>query len=283
MSILPRLDARLAYQVSGTGPAVLLVQGAGVCGTGWEPQVEALKDRYTVVTFDNRGFGSSSMSTPQLTIEDMAGDTLALADALGFERFHLVGHSMGGLIAQEAALRAPARILSLALLCTFAHGRQAARLSPALLLTSLRMRIGPRAARRRAFLSLVMPASYLRQVDDAALAARLEALFGYDLASQPAFVLQQVRAMARFDCADRLSALGGIPTLVTSATEDRIARPVYGRELAAMIPGSRYVEIAEAGHAVTIQRADVVNDLLVRHLTGASEPGRVAVGAGPCV
>jgi aminoacrylate hydrolase len=271
MPILTRSDVRIAYDVTGNGPPVLLVQGAGVCGEGWRPQVDALAGRFTLITFDNRGFGRSSMPAGRLTIEDMAEDALALADAVGAARFHLAGHSMGGLIAQEVALRAPERVLTLSFLCTFARGPQASRITPALLLTSLRMRIGPRAARRRAFLSLVMPSSYLQQVDQTALAARLQSLYGYDLANQPSFVMQQVRAMARFDRAGQLSRLRDIPTLVVSATHDRIAHPAYGRELASLIPGARYVEIADAGHAVTIQRADVVNELLARHLEGARD------------
>ena len=72
---------------------------------------------------------------------------------------------MGGLIAQAVALRRPDRVLSLALLCTFLHGREAARLTPDIIWTGLRTRIGTRAMRRRAFMQLVMPDAYLRSAD----------------------------------------------------------------------------------------------------------------------
>jgi pimeloyl-ACP methyl ester carboxylesterase len=251
------------------------VQGAGAIGEGWRPQVEALADRFTTVTFDNRGIGQSTCAGA-LTIEDMARDALAIMDAEGIERFHLAGHSMGGLIAQQIALTAPHRVLSLALLCTFLRGRQASTLSWGMLATALRMRIGPKAARRRAFTELVMPAAYLRSVDGAQLASQLAGLFGHDLASQPSFVMTQLRAMARFDVSARLTALAPIPTLVVSAQHDRIARPEYGRALADAIPGARYVEIDEAGHAVTIQLAARINQLLVEHFTQPS-----AAPAGP--
>src|SRR5688572_30426998 len=240
-----------------------MVQGAGVIGEGWRPQMDALRSRFSVVAFDNRGIGQSTLPPGRLSIEDMALDVTAIADALRLERFHLAGHSMGGLIAQQVALSAPERILSLSLLCSFAHGRQAATLSMAMLMTALRMRVGTRAMRRRAFTELIMPRSYLAGVDSAELAERLRPLFGHDLASQPVFVMQQVGAMSRFDAGGRLSALAEVPTLVVSATEDRIARLEYGKELASLIPGARFVEIANAGHAVTIQRAHEINALLL--------------------
>ena len=260
---------RLRYTVAGNGPPVLLIQGVGLVGEGWRPQIDGLQDRFTLITFDNRGIGGSTMPDRTLTIPDMASDAFALMSALGFERFHAAGHSMGGLIAQEMALAAPARILSLALLCTFAHGRQGATPSPGMLPTAIRTRVGTRVMRRNAFLELVMPREYLEKTNRAQLAERLRPLFGHDLADQPPIVMKQLRAMARFDARERLPRLGSIPTLVIAASEDRIARPVFGRELAKAIPGAVYVELPNAGHGVTIQRAGDVNDLLSAHLARA--------------
>ena len=198
MPVLETAGAALHYTREGQGPPVLLVQGVGVVGEGWRPQIDGLADRFTVLAFDNRGFGGSTIRDGALSIESMAGDAIALVDALGFERFHVAGHSMGGVIAQAIALRAPARVRSLAFLCTFAHGRDGAALSMPMLITSLRMRIGTRAMRRNAFLELIMPARYLQQTDRAALARRLQPLFGYDLANQPLFVMKQLKAMAAY-------------------------------------------------------------------------------------
>ena len=270
MPSIARGGASIAYARTGRGPAVVLVQGAGVVGNGWRPQVDALAPRFTTVVIDNRGIGASTPGDGPLSIEAMAEDTLAIMDAERIDRCHLSGHSMGGLIAQQIALTAPARVASLALLCTFLRGADGARLTPAMLLTALRMRIGTRAMRRNAFLELVMPAGYLTTVDRSTLARELAPLFGHDLAHQPSFVMRQVRAMARFDASDRLAALAGIPTLVVSATHDRIAAPSSGRALAAAIPGARYVEVPDGGHAVPIQCATAVNALLLDHLARAA-------------
>jgi pimeloyl-ACP methyl ester carboxylesterase len=261
--------ATIRYTTSGAGPAVLLIQGVGAIGRAWQPQIDALASSRTVLAFDNRGIGDSPPGTAPLSIEAMAADALAVADAVGTTTFDVVGHSMGGVIAQEVALSAPSRVRSLSLLCTFARGAQGARLSWDLLIAGLRSRLGPRTARRRAFVELVIPAAYLAQVDRAALEVELADLFGRDLADQPPIVMAQLKAMARYDALDRLRLLAPIPTLVVSATHDRIALPAFGRQLAAAIPGARCVEIADAGHAVPIQCADRVNALLAGHLAVA--------------
>ena len=247
---------------------MVLVQGVGIIGRGWKPQVDGLRDRYTLVTIDNRGIGRSASVAPP-TIEDMAADVLAVADAERLDRFHLAGHSMGGVIAQQVALTAPSRILSLALLCTFLKGRQGTMIAPSKLITAIRSRVGTRRMRRRAFVELVMPRAFLATQDRDRLCADLGELFGRDLADSPPIVMQQLRAMGRFDASTRLRALAGIPTLVVSAEHDCIAQPKYGRALAAAIPGARYIEIPGAGHAVVIQKAGEINALLREHLAGS--------------
>lgn len=275
MPRVPNVDvagARLAYEISGSGPDVLMIQGIGVVGNGWRPQVDGLGARYQLLTFDNRGIGDSEQHSGAIDIPRLAADALAVADAAGAGRFHLAGHSMGGVIAQAVALKAPERVKSLALLCTFAHGREAARMTPGLLLTMLRMRVGTRPMRREAFLSLVMPRralARLTRAERARQAAKLHLLFGHDLAEQPPIIMEQLRATARYDAYPRLAELGRIPTLVVAGSQDRIARPAYGRALAAAIPGARYVVVEDGGHGLTIYLAERTNDLLAEHFARA--------------
>jgi pimeloyl-ACP methyl ester carboxylesterase len=200
-----KLDgAVISYARAGSGPPVLLVQGVGVVGNGWKPQVDGLSDRFTLLSFDNRGIGASPFQGKP-SIEAMAADALAIADAEGVERFHVAG-------------------------------------------------------------------AYLKGIDREQLAENLAPLFGRDLAEQPPIVMAQVRAMSRFDASARLAELSPIPTLVVSAAEDRIAKPEYGRALAAAIPGARYVEIPAAGHGVPIQLARNVNEILAEHWASVTSP-----------
>lgn len=260
----------LTYDVVGTGPAVVCIQGVGIVGHGWRPQVGPLSTRFTVITVDNRGIGGSTAGEAPLTIDAMSADVLAILDAEGIRRCHVIGHSMGGLIALQAAVSAPQRVQSLCLLCTFANGADATALSLRMLWLGLRSRIGTRAMRRGAMLEMILPSAYLHGANRAELAAAYADLFGRDLADQPPIVAAQLRAMSACRVADKLPALVGIPTLVVSGRHDPIARPALGRAIADRVPGARFVEFEDASHALPIQCADRLNALLIEHLTVAN-------------
>ena len=266
MGALERADANLYYEISGQGAPVLLIQGVGVVGEGWRLQVDELKQRFETLFFDNRGLGKSAPCTGLISIEAMAEDAGALMDAAGWESAHVVGHSMGGVIAQQLALDSPQRVRSLSLLCTFARGKDAARLTPWVLWMGLRTRIGTRGMRRRAFLEMICPPVALQGADTDALAARFAGLIGRDLADQPPILMQQLMAMSRHDTSGRLGELRDIPTLVVSAEHDRIALPRYGQTLANAIAGARFELMRDASHGVIIHAPDRINELLLPFL-----------------
>jgi pimeloyl-ACP methyl ester carboxylesterase len=248
---MPTIDtpgASLLYSRSGDGPPVLLIQGVGVVGNGWTPQVEGLRGRFTLVSFDNRGIGASVNRDGRLTINEMAADALAILDAEGIDRVHVAGHSMGGVIAQALALRAPARIKSLAFLCTFAKGKDGSKITLPMLATALRMRIGTRAMRRDAFLELIMPKRYLQQIERPALAARLAPLFGHDLAEQPPIVMKQLGAMSKYDAGARLAGrlLRGRVFLPGVAESDNAATGVPSTTYINDINGSGSTLVSDA-------------------------------------
>lgn len=251
----------------GGGPPVVLIQGAGVHGSGWDPQISALSPHYRCLTFDNRGIGASQPNSEKLSIAQMAEDTAALMNAAEWESAHVVGHSMGGLIALQLALTHRERVRSLALLCTFADGRIPMRPSAKMIWIGLRTRIGTRAQRRNAFADMVVPKSILASTDRAMLARELGQLFGHDLADQSPVVMSQLSAMRACDLTPRLNELAGIPALVVSAEEDLIAPAWGGRKLREGIPGSRYIEIPDAAHAVPVHNASRINALLLEHLS----------------
>jgi len=253
---------RLSFTIRGEGTPVLLIQGTGLHGDGWLPQVEGLADVHRCLTFDNRGMGRSLPEGGRITVERMADDALAILDAASWESAHVVGHSLGGLVAQEMALRARERVRSLALLCTFPRGRDATAMTGKMIRLGLRTMIGTRRMRRLAFLEMVSPPDGRSTEERHAFALSLEPLFGHDLADHPPVVRRQLAAMNACDFTARLGELAGIPTLVVTAEHDIIAKTAPGKQLAARIPGARYLEIAGAGHGVTIERGGVVNELL---------------------
>jgi pimeloyl-ACP methyl ester carboxylesterase len=270
---LDHRGCRLHYRVSGNpgGPRVLLIQGVGIHGEGWRPQLDALERDHACLIFDNRGMARSQpVGGAALTIEQMADDVKAILDAEGWANVHVVGHSLGGLIALQLALAHRPLVRSLALLCTFADGRIPNRLTPWMIWVGMRTRVGPRRWRRRAFLRFVMPPDALRRAQNPdAIAAELEPLFGHDIADQPPVTMKQLGAMKRYDATPRLGNLRGMPTLVVSAAHDPIAPPRGGRALAQGIEGARYVELADESHGAPIHAPDRTNDLLLQHLRSA--------------
>lgn len=267
MAFLQRADTKLYHEIAGSGAPLLLIQGVGACGEAWRPQVEGLRGEFQTLLFDNRGLGRSLPNTGPVSIPAMAEDARALMDEAGWESAHVVGHSMGGLIAQQLALDAPGRVRSLALLCTFSKGPEAARVTPWVLWMTLRTRLGSRAMRRKAFLEMLFPPGYLRTVDSGECAERVAKLVGRDLADSPPILMKQVMAMGRHDVAKKLGSLAGIPTLVVSGEKDPIAPPLFGRALAAAIPGAQFEEMKGASHGLTIDRAKEINGRLREFLS----------------
>ena len=264
------LGCELAYWTRGHGPPVFFIQGTGLHGNGWLPQIEALSADHSCLWFDNRGIGLSDvLGSAAVTVQQMANDALAVLDAAGWQQAHVVGHSLGGCIALELALSRPERVRSLSLLCTCAEGPALVRLDAATLWRGVRMQLGSLASRRRAFLEIVLTRSEHGTGDLAQIARELEPLFGHDLAVTPAIVFKQVQAMRGWNALPRAAQLEGIATLVVGAAQDLIARPELVRRTAAAIPGARCVELPDAAHGVTVRAPHVINELLRKHIHDA--------------
>ena len=271
MPTLTQPDTELHYELSGQGIPILLIQGVGVTAEGWRPQLRGWDGQFqslasSIPLVHGCCIGRSVPCRGSIRIESMAADARALLDAAGWESAHVVGHSMGGVIAQQLALDCPSRVRSLSLLCTFARGKEAARLTPWVLWMTLRTRVGSRRMRRRAFLEMLVSKEDLRTADIDRLAAEVAVLVGRDLADQPPILIKQLMAMGRHDQVHRLRELATIPTYVLSAEQDRIALPRFGRSLARSIPGARYEEFPGASHGVTLRRADDVTEKLAQFI-----------------
>jgi pimeloyl-ACP methyl ester carboxylesterase len=259
----------LAYKVQGREEPAVFIQGVGLHGDGWLPQTQTLESDFSCVTFDNRGMGRSRPAGAEITVPQLAEDTLAVMNAAGIGAAHLVGHSLGGAIALQVALTAPHRVKSLALLCTSGRGSDATKPSARMIWLGIRSRVGSRRMRSDAFLRIVMPEGYLATQDRNALAESLAPIFGHALWDTPVIVMPQLKALRRFDVMTQLHLLPDVPALVMSAERDIIFPPACGKALAAGIRGARYVEIPDAGHGVTIQCRETVNRLLREHFRSA--------------
>ena len=258
-------DARVHYATTGaSGTPVLLVMGFGVPGHLWLNQIDALAPRHRVAWFDNAGAGQTTRARRRpATMRDLGRHAVAVLDALSWPDAHVVGVSMGGMIAQEMALSFPARVRSLTLVATHAGGLRAITPPPRSLLMFLRAFLGPRAHRARVLERLIFPDHYLRTVDVAPLR---RALREQVVSAAPARDrLLQIAAILGHRTAHRLHALAGTPTLVVKACQDRLVDPAHHHRLHHLIPNSRLVEFEDAGHAILHQCAARLNDLLLDH------------------
>lgn len=277
MPTFEHADATLFYTDAGEGPAVILLTGYAVGGGVWEYQVPVLAERYRVLCLDNRGAGRTRAPSKAWSMRELARDVLALMDHLGLAQAHLVGCSMGGMIAQEVALLARERLMSLSLIATHA-GRLVDRLPRhATVAGFLKSNLGDREARRRAVERLLFPADYLANGPR----DRIDHALERDFLVQPPFSdrLGQLAAILTHDTSRRLKSLAGLPTLVIVAGRDVLLPPSGCAALARLIPGARKVVLADAGHGVIGQCPDEVNAALLAHLEAARPEARAGASA----
>lgn len=257
---------QIAYATSpGKGPRVLLVMGFGMRGNVWKPQIDALRDDYELAWFDNRGIGESDPSPARFTVGDLAADALRVADALSWDRFHVVGVSLGGMISQEIALLAPDRVASLTLIATHAGGLLGVIPTRKGLHHWVRAAFGPQEGRVANLTELLYTPSFLASIDVAALQDRMRLQVGQKPAARSA--LLQLLAVLRHDTRRRLSAIR-TPTLIVKPESDLLVRPLHSDRLHQAIPNARLVSVADTGHGITFQRAAEVNAAIREHVQG---------------
>ena len=261
------------YEEHGSGPRVVMIGGLGADTTLWSKQVPAFSERFRVVVFDNRGSGESDKPDEPYSIPMFAADTVGLMTALGIERAHVVGASLGGLIAQELVLTHPEMVDRLVLVCTTSNGPRSVR--PSLwslipILYKLRRTGDPAADTRRAFEVFAHPRWLEENPDevDEYVVWRVDH-------SQPRYAFKRQRGAIRgFDREDRLGTITA-PTLIVHGDSDRVVPSANAHLLGELIPGSRVVILEQAGHACTFDQRDGFNAAVLEFLAADSE------GAGP--
>ncbi|GAQ50742.1 alpha/beta fold hydrolase [Streptomyces acidiscabies] len=262
---------RLTYQETGNGVPVVLVMGTGGSGRAWHlHQVPALAAAgHRVVTFDNRGVSPSDGSPPGFTVADMAADVAALIEHLGIGPCAVVGTSLGARIAAELALARPELVSRLVLMA--ARGRSDA-MSTALTraereLEDLGIELPPRY---RAVVQVLQQLSRRSLADDRRTTDWLEV---FELSTAAESTVRAQRGL--YPMPDRLPAYRGIraPSHVVSFSDDVLAPPSAGREIAAAIPGATFEVVDGCGHIGYLEHPDTVNRILLAALRPAREPG----------
>jgi pimeloyl-ACP methyl ester carboxylesterase len=247
----------LHWESTGTGDPVLMIMGLGLSGGAWWRTVPVLSRSLRVITFDNRGVGRSRAHIPSYTTEAMADDAVSVLDAAGVEQAHVYGFSLGGMVAQQLALRHAGRVRSLVLGATHAGGPRAA--PPGDEVIAFFRRRASMAAEDAARESV--PFNYgprCRREHKDRIAEDIRRRLSHPFPEQ-AYRAQMVAA-ALHNCYRRLARIEA-PTLVVHGREDRMVPVANAEILAERIPRAELRILEDAGHLYSTEEPDVDEEI----------------------
>ncbi len=251
----------LQYQLVGEGETITFVHALGLDGDSWWQQVEALQDSYRLLTYDVRGHGRSGKPPGPYSIDLFADDLYSLLEALGITRTHVVGLSMGGMIAQALAVAHPEKLHSL-VLCDTSSGYTAEERQ----VFEQRARV----AARQGMEPLVQPTleRWFTATFRASQPAVVERIAHTLRQNDPVAYAAACLAIGNVALTDRLGAVR-CPTMVVVGEEDVGTPPAMARTIAQAIAGARLELIRQAAHLVPVEKAAIFNALLLDFLPRA--------------
>jgi 3-oxoadipate enol-lactonase len=271
-------NARIYWDEQGQGEPILLIMGLGYTAHMWYRTRPRLAEHFRTIAFDNRGVGRSDTPAGPYPIALMAADAAAILDAAAVESAHVLGISMGGMIAQEFALQHPTRVRSLILGCTAAGGPTAVRSEPeATQMLKGRAGMTPDEAAKAA-LPFIYDAGTPHQLIEEDLAVRRPWL------PRAESYIAQLQGILAWEGYGRLPAIG-VPTLVIHGDNDRLVPAGNGRIIADRIPGAKLVRIPHASHLFFTDQPEIANDAILNFLetqtagAGKNDPLRNALSS----
>ncbi len=239
------------YKVRGHGEPLVMIMGLGAGHLSWFFQILAFKRHYRVVTFDNRGIGKTSRPSESYTIRTMADDTVSLMDHLGIGSAHVLGMSMGGMIAAEIAVNYPNRVRKLVLAST-PTGRGETGDAPSEVLSALGLgeddcgRIDLKGLESRTLLDSVNSTAFNKRLFRL-LALPVVRVYMRQVGGEGA--VRQFEACLYHRTLDRLHLITA-PTLVMTGTDDRTVPPSCSEAISSHIPGARLVKLEGGSHTL---------------------------------
>lgn len=245
------------YDDCGAGHPLILIGGLGSTRLGWWKQIEPFSKKFHVINMDNRDAGDSALGTGPYTIADMAEDTAGVVKNLNLGRTHVVGISMGGMIAQELAIRHPDLVDKLVLVATTAGGPTGVNAKPEIAALLMRTEGDIETRVRRTFTAIAGEGYMAKHPED------LNEIVKNSLAkpmSLESYQRQLGACMAHFTkgTADRLAQIIA-PTLVAHGDYDPLIPYPNGKFLAEHIKGARLSTYPGVGHIMPIESPERFN------------------------
>jgi len=245
---------RFYYETAGRGRPLVMIMGLGANADWWGPgTIDALARHFRVLAFDNRDAGRSSPAAAPYTIRDMADDTVALMDHVGMDRAHVVGASMGGMIAQELALGYPDKVDRLVLACTTPGQSSGIPPTPEAMADLMRDRSNLSVAEVAQSLVRVLFSPAWVAANSSRLPEILARLGEHPISAEG--YQRQLLAISRFEAGPRLGEIR-CPTLVMHGTADPLVPVENGRILARLIPGARLELFEGAAHGFLTEQPE---------------------------
>jgi pimeloyl-ACP methyl ester carboxylesterase len=242
--------ADLHYVQRGEGEPLLLIQGMSGTHLSWgETFLAELERDFALTVFDNRGVGRNTFDPGPFSIADLADDAAGLLDTLGLDSAHVLGISMGGMVAQELTLRHPARVRTLALGCTYAGGAGSALTDPSVFQRlSQAWMTGDRDQILRTAWEINVSGGFAR--DETAYEAFKAAALSLPVPQK--VIMAQLQAVSGHDTSARLGEIEA-PTLVIHGDEDQMLPVSNAKAIAAAIPNARLEILEGVGHMFWIE------------------------------
>ncbi len=242
--------ARIRYRIAGSGPVLALTHGLGGYLDSWEPTVAAFRDRYTVLTWDVRGFGGSDRRPDTLAPEVWASDLATVLDEVGAEDAVIAGISMGGVIAQRFALDFPDRARALILISTSSEVNERAEAG---------WNARAAAIERDGLAKTLTPTgpalSYGKEYRERHAEEILEAARLASERNDPACYAAACRAVSNIDYTADLATIS-CPTLILQGLEDAVTPPGGSVIMSRRISGARLLMLQDCGHFIPTERPD---------------------------
>ncbi len=266
MALAKAGQIELSYDRAGEGPALLMIMGMSGTKHHWGAGVlEALQSDFETIVYDHRDAGDSTRTGEPFTIADLAGDAAGLLDSLGIDSAHVIGISMGGMVAQELALAQPERIASLTLGCTYCGGEGSVLASEGVMRKLAEaLSSGDRATAIRASWEVNVSPSFA--ADDEAYDKFLKTGMKYGLPVE--VIMRQMQAIAAHDTSARLPGLVP-PALVVHGTLDELLPVQNGQMIAGLIPDSRLEILEGVGHLFFWEQPQRTAELVREHAAAA--------------
>jgi 3-oxoadipate enol-lactonase len=262
MALVSVGDIELDVERGGSGPPLLLIMGMSGTALHWgEPFLEALRKDFDVIAYDHRGVGASTRLEGEITIRRMADHAAALLGSLELDSAHVLGISMGGMIAQELALAHPELVRTLTLGCSYCGGEGSALAKPEVTerLGQALMSGDRQLAIRTGWEINVSPSA---AADPAAWETFL-AVTRRRAVAVPV-IMAQLQAIAAHDTSSRLPSLE-VPTLVIHGSEDQMLPVANGRMIAALVPGAQLEVLDGVGHLFFWEQPERSAELVRAH------------------